>query len=932
MDWTRREHTNLANYDATSATDPVTQGWVDSTNNQASGYLIADPDANAWQADGTNGRAEWKITPTAQHNAEASANGWTMSWTSRVVSGSYITNYYGNGSKRFLPVIGLNAAGDLVVQLTGGGTHTLVTGTGADEYHDYEMTYNSTTGVASFSFDGNVIESGWAGSASPQNIIAWGNGSTTTDSVANYRKVSFDIAPPQSVELPSLLSDINTSNLTFDGSTQYLDASAELANIAGLSQGTILTSFKATGNTATLFSASNSSEGSSEFALLLSSQGILQVHARENGGWVNSTATSTTYYDNEVHKAALVVDNTGTRIYVDGKLEASSNSTAFISSIEGVDSINIGRNLDNGGGQWYFSGEIFDTKIYDGPMSEYHATTLTARTTEVESYDASLDKTPALQGWEEDQQGAASGTLIQELGAEAWQVNGTGGRAEWKVIPDSETNSAASENGWRMTTVARIVSGSGISSYYADGNKRFMPMLSINARGDLIAQLEGGGIYKLVETTGASDYHTYTVTYDPDTSKATFSFDGTAIDSWSGSPASQNIIAWGNGSIASNGIANYRSVDFEVFESEAELPYFVTDVFVGGGEGANGMSDYRIPSFVQALDGSLLAFAEARPSYADPGQAGEIKISLKRSTDMGRTWLPVQTIAENPLYDYSDPRPVVDQSTGTIFVFYTQWETHCAQNGDCVEPGDPNLLLYRSSTDNGVTWSAEQDVSRDVKDPTWRSINAGPGQAIQLNWQTEVQGNHNQRLIFPAIVRAADSLFYVASIYSDDNGASWSAGHLTPVSGPTEADLVELSDGKLLLSARNDSWSPGSRYHFVSDDGGVTWTATTHDIAISKVDIGMTRFSAVRRGDRADRILLSGPIGNPVGSNRNDLGVWISNDEGQTFGTPHQLTYGFAAYSDILKLHDGTIGIVYEASPSKQIRFVNIDIATLEGL
>ena len=480
--------------------------------------------------------------------------------------------------------------------------------------------------------------------------------------------------------------------------------------------------------------------------------------------------------------------------------------------------------------------------------------------------------------------------------------------------------------------MTRVVSGSSITNYYSNGSKRFLASLSINGEGDLVAALEGGSTHTLVETTGASDYHSYSITYNADTERATFAFNGMAVEVWNGATNSQNVINWGNGSTGSNGIANYRSVTFETIDGPPPPPYFVSDVFVGGAEGVNGMNNYRIPSFVQAPNGSLLAFIEGRPSGADPGQAGDINISLKRSVDMGRTWLPVQVIVEKAGFDYSDPRPVVDKTTGTVFIFYTQWETRCAQNGNCVEPGDPNYLFYRSSTDNGATWSDPVDISNQAKDPTWRSINSGPGQAIQLNWQTAALGDHNNRLIFPAIVRASNSLFYVASIYSDDNGANWNRGSLTPVSGPTEADVVELTDGKLLLSARNDGGSPGTRYHFLSSDAGETWVQTTHDIAVSKVDIGITRFSAVRSGDDLDRILFSGPIGNPVGSNRNNLGVWMSTDEGQTFGSPYKLLSGYTAYSDILTLQDGTIGIVYEATGNTNIRFINIDLTTLEDL
>jgi len=575
-----------------------------------------------------------------------------------------------------------------------------------------------------------------------------------------------------------------------------------------------------------------------------------------------------------------------------------------------------------------FRGEILDTRVYDNVLSDKQAENLTTLSTLVATFDASTDNDPTLVAWTDDSATAGSGSLIIDQGQAAWQANGTGGRAEWEVQPSLQVNSDASTLGWKMKTTSRVVSGSAISDYYANGSKRFLALLSINANGDLMANLEGGASHTLVSTTGANEYHEYEISFDVTTALATFSFDGTVIETWAGAATSQNVIVWGNGSSGSNGIANYRNVSFETFGSGPAI--FESIVFQGGQEGENGMSNYRIPSMVQSTDGSLLAFIEGRPSGADPGQAGQINISLKRSTDMGRTWLPVQIIHEDPLYDYSDPRPFIDKATNTVYVFYVQWPDRCAQNGNCVGPDHENYIYYRSSTDNGLTWNTPVDVTSQVKDPTWRSINPGPGQGIQLQWQTASQGEHNGRMIFPAIVRAGNSNFYVATIFSDDSGATWQKGNFTPVSGPTEADMVELADGSLLLSARNDGGAAGTRYHFLSEDGGVTWTQTIHDLAVSKVDIGLTRYSAVRSGDVENRILVSAPMGTSSGPNRNNLAIWSSLDEGVTFGSPHQLVYGMSAYSDIVTLNDGSIGIIYEATGSTLLKFINVELEQIQ--
>jgi sialidase-1 len=68
----------------------------------------------------------------------------------------------------------------------------------------------------------------------------------------------------------------------------------------------------------------------------------------------------------------------------------------------------------------------------------------------------------------------------------------------------------------------------------------------------------------------------------------------------------------------------------------ASEPPPLVDVFVGG---QDGYPAYRIPSLVTTKRGTLLAFAEARATLRDHA---ENDIVLKRSTDQGRTWVPLQ--------------------------------------------------------------------------------------------------------------------------------------------------------------------------------------------------------------------------------------------------------------------------------------------------
>lgn len=67
-------------------------------------------------------------------------------------------------------------------------------------------------------------------------------------------------------------------------------------------------------------------------------------------------------------------------------------------------------------------------------------------------------------------------------------------------------------------------------------------------------------------------------------------------------------------------------------------PLFEQRVIFRASQDPGGYSCFRIPAVVRTNQGTLLAFAEGR--HATCGDAGDIDIVMKRSTDGGRTWGP----------------------------------------------------------------------------------------------------------------------------------------------------------------------------------------------------------------------------------------------------------------------------------------------------
>lgn len=141
-----------------------------------------------------------------------------------------------------------------------------------------------------------------------------------------------------------------------------------------------------------------------------------------------------------------------------------------------------------------------------------------------------------------------------------------------------------------------------------------------------------------------------------------------------------------------------------------------------------GYSCYRIPAIVRTLKGTLLAFAEGRRDNC--GDAGDIDIVVKRSTDDGRTWGPLRVVNDGGVDTHGNPTPIVDRETGRI-ILAESWNTGRG-GGNCPVPCDRSPHLQYSD-DDGLTWSEPRDLSAEIMPPEWNSWYAtGPVHGIQL--------------------------------------------------------------------------------------------------------------------------------------------------------------------------------------------------------
>lgn len=350
-----------------------------------------------------------------------------------------------------------------------------------------------------------------------------------------------------------------------------------------------------------------------------------------------------------------------------------------------------------------------------------------------------------------------------------------------------------------------------------------------------------------------------------------------------------------------------------------EMPAYV-DVYFSGKDGYN---NYRIPAIEVAPDGSILAFAEARTA-GDPGQGpnSAVDMVLKRSTDNGCTWSDMKVI-EHPGAGWSaaNPATAVDRETGWVWLLYLRCKPD--RGTSKARPGTDDFQTFaRHSRDNGLTWSEPMDlteVGRDMKDTQWRATVIGPGGMIQ-----DTKG----RLIAAAWRVAPWGVF---TIYSEDHGKTWRRSEVVPYPAgankhsPNETQIVELSDGRILMDYRDESIA--QRWMAESRDGAQTWSQPRAGMHVTPVACAIERYNLKSAGADRDCLIWTGP----KGPKRNDLVARLSYDEGLTFPVERLFAAGPAAYSDLAILKDKTVGVLWERGNYKFISFTRLTPEFLES-
>jgi len=342
-------------------------------------------------------------------------------------------------------------------------------------------------------------------------------------------------------------------------------------------------------------------------------------------------------------------------------------------------------------------------------------------------------------------------------------------------------------------------------------------------------------------------------------------------------------------------------MSFLVIEGQAQSSQ-KTNVFTGGTE---GYSCFRIPSIVIGKSGILLAFAEARKNGC--GDTGDIDLVLKKSTDNGKTWSSLQVIWDDGENVCGNPVPVVDKESGKI-ILVTCWNSgkDIEKDIDAGKSTDTRRVFVLSSNDEGSTWTKPLEITASVKKENWTWYATGPCHGIQL-----VGKKYKGRIIVPSNHKMAKPEENTQShfIYSDDKGETWQLGGIAEGDG-NESTAAELKNGDIMLNMRNYNRHVGKcRIVAISKDGGEHFQPTYYDRNLIEPRCQGSLLNYTPKGKLTKTLLFSNPASE---TKRINMTISISHNNGKSWSKKLIVNPGRSAYSDLVTLPFGDVGILYE--------------------
>lgn len=235
-------------------------------------------------------------------------------------------------------------------------------------------------------------------------------------------------------------------------------------------------------------------------------------------------------------------------------------------------------------------------------------------------------------------------------------------------------------------------------------------------------------------------------------------------------------------------------------------------------------------------------------------------------------------------------------------IFYTSSDLHVFPT--C-------YLSMKYSDDNGRTWSAPVILNPFVKreNETFYGVCPGRGAITKVNGK--------ERIIFCAY-NIMPGVERVSTVYSDDNGLTWSRGesmkHERGLRKSSESQIISMPDGNLRIFCRNWSKYVGTA---VSTDGGHSWSLLRKVKDLYCTKNCMVSFINTSTYIGSKQVVLGSFA---CGGDERKNGVircgLMDEKGGIEWKSYFRLNDQFFAYSCLNELPDGRIACLLEDEPS----------------
>lgn len=325
-----------------------------------------------------------------------------------------------------------------------------------------------------------------------------------------------------------------------------------------------------------------------------------------------------------------------------------------------------------------------------------------------------------------------------------------------------------------------------------------------------------------------------------------------------------------------------------------------------------GSHYWRIPAMVvlhhqqgenASKNGRVVTMADNRFNHnGDLPQ--HIDVYERHSDDNGATWsthkMVVGTEADHALvggnHGFGDVS-LVECASGKIVAIMVGGPGYFGST-----PSNPIVPTIITSTDGGDTWSTPRTLTDELYNTTYtegavQGSFAGSGRGLMLQRQKDEQ--LNGRIMFAMSHRFANNNVQEYIIYSDDEGDTWKFSTQSAYSGGDESKLVELADGTVMISVRQN----GQRGYNKSTDGGVTWgtQAKWADIDGNACNGDILYVNK--------HVMLHSY---PNNGKRKNVTIKASFDGGKSWSNPYVVCAPSSCYSTMDVTKDGDIAIFYE--------------------